>query len=701
MDHAVTILQWSALVVAILIALSSIDDLFVDGVFWAFILKRKISNLRRPGPASAESIVEKIEAPMAIMLPAWKEYDVIESMIQNAVNALAYRNYFIFVGTYANDAETIAAVENVTKRYKQVRHVRVPHDGPTCKADCLNFIIADIIALEKSRDIEFAGVVLHDSEDVLHPLELHLFNYLLPYKDLIQLPVVSLEQRYTDFVAGTYMDEFAEWHAKDLLVRQRLAKVVPSAGVGTCFSREAIRVLLEDGQAFNTDTLTEDYDIGNRLAERGMKSIIEFYPVEFRTRRGTFFGLGPDRMVTFSMPLCVREHFPNTFRTSYRQKARWILGITIQGWMQLGWTRTLVSNYFLFRDRKALVTPTLTITAYLLVLVYLGVNLNAFLTGGERIALFSGHWLEALLLWFNLAALVARLGQRMFFVERIYGWGHAFMSIPRVFVLSFINFAASIRAIRIFLLSRVTGNSIAWDKTMHRFPSDEWLGDDRRRLGEILLSWEAVSPPALERALDEQARKGGMIGDLLMLDGAINEEVLTEALATQSQLPRAELNVEMVEENLHLFNEEIMDRYDVLPFGIQKDGQVMLAVTKPLPSVEKEWMRSRLGRPFRQYMVQESKMREIMSSLVSQPKWNVPIPPVPRIHEWLIDQKRLSRRKLRKALQDYDIARDGTIAQYLLGKGIISQDLLDEAMAARAKLIEKRREELQKDLVSA
>ena len=94
-------------------------------------------------------------------------------------------------------------------------------------------------------------------------------------------------------------------------------------------------------------------------------------------------------------------------------------------------------------------------------------------------------------------------------------------------------------------------------------------------------------------------------------------------------------------------------------------------------------------------------MREIMASLVSQPKWNVPIPPVPRIHEWLIDQKRLSRRKLRKALQDYDIVRDGTIAQYLLGKGIISQEVLDEAMAARAKLIEKRREELQKDLVSA
>ena len=32
-------------------------------------------------------------------------------------------------------------------------------------------------------------MVLHDSEDVLHPLELKFFNYLLPRKDMIQLPV--------------------------------------------------------------------------------------------------------------------------------------------------------------------------------------------------------------------------------------------------------------------------------------------------------------------------------------------------------------------------------------------------------------------------------------------------------------------------------------------------------------------------------
>lgn len=241
MDSFVAVLQWTALVVAILIALSSLDDLFVDAVFWAMKLKRRIFGQSRPGAVAAELLVDKPEQPIAIMLPAWKEFDVIASMVESAVNTLAYRNYMIFIGTYANDAETIAEAEKVTRRYKQVRHVRVPHDGPTCKADCLNHIVSDILQVEEELGVPFAGLVLHDSEDVLHPLELHLFNYLLPAKDMIQLPVVSLEQRYRDLVAGTYMDEFAEWHAKDLVVRQRLAKTVPSAGVGTCFSRRAIR----------------------------------------------------------------------------------------------------------------------------------------------------------------------------------------------------------------------------------------------------------------------------------------------------------------------------------------------------------------------------------------------------------------------------------------------------------------------------
>ena len=701
MDTYIAVLQWTALIVAILIALSSLDDLFVDAVFWVTEIKRGLFGRSGPGPVDTEVLVGKPEQPIAIMLPAWKEFDVIASMVENAVNTLAYRNYMIFIGTYANDAETIAEAEKVATRFKQVRHVRVPHSGPTCKADCLNHIIADIHRVEHERGIPFGGVVLHDSEDVLHPLELHMFNYLLPFKDMIQLPVVSLEQRYTDFVAGTYMDEFAEWHAKDLVVRQRLAKTVPSAGVGTCFSRRAIEALEEDGDPFNTATLTEDYDIGNRLAERGMSAIIALYPVEFRTRRGAIFGLGPDRMVTFSMPLCVREHFPNTFKTSYRQKARWILGIALQGWAQLGWSGSLAANYFLFRDRKAIVTPTLTILAYILVIAFLGMNLWASATDRDVFAVFPDHPFVIFLLWFNLAALSARLGQRIFFVERIYGWGHAFMSLPRVLVLSVINFAASIRALRIFVASKFSGNSIAWDKTMHRFPSDEWLGQEKRRLGDILLSWEVVSPPALEKALLDQKLNGGRLGDLLICQGTIDEETLAEALATQAHLPRAKINEEMVRDHMGILDEEVMTRLKILPFGRNKEGDVMLAMAHPLPRGEADWMRARLAKPFRQHIVPEGEIDAIMNALVHQPQWIAPTNTVPRLHELLISHKIMSKRDLRKMLVDYDVARHGTIGMYLVAQGAISQETLEEMAALRTIALSRVRASMQKEQVYA
>ncbi len=81
------------------------------------------------------------------MVPAWHEYDVVAAMIEDMVRVMDYRNYVVFVGTYQNDPQTIAEVERMRRRYKQLRRVEVPHDGPTCKADCLNWVIQAIFKL--------------------------------------------------------------------------------------------------------------------------------------------------------------------------------------------------------------------------------------------------------------------------------------------------------------------------------------------------------------------------------------------------------------------------------------------------------------------------------------------------------------------------------------------------------------------------
>ncbi|CAB3680168.1 hypothetical protein LMG26685_04227 [Achromobacter mucicolens] len=524
-------------VVGVIILLSSLDDLFIDGWYWVRELRRRLTVKRRYAPLTAEQLRAKEEQPLAIMVPAWLEYDVIASMLETMVSTLEYKNYMIFAGTYQNDERTIKEVERMRRRYRQLVRVEVPHDGPTCKADCLNWIVQAIFAQDARQPVPFAGVILHDSEDVLHPLELKYYNYLLPRIDFIQLPVTSLERHWYELVAGTYMDEFAEWHTKDLVVRESLSKMVPSAGVGTCFSRRALVELAAEtnNQPFNTDTLTEDYDIGARLAQRGMRQIFGKFPVEYVTRRQSWFGMGKERIAPLRMPLGVREYFPNTFRTAYRQKARWTLGIGLQGWQQVGWTGSLATKYLLFRDRKGLVTSFIAILAYVLLanfFVFYLADLFGWWTVYYPSYFRPGGWLVTLM-WANAVALLLRVVQRAYFVGRMYGWEHALLSVPRMIVGNFINAMAAARAWRLFIGHLITGKRLAWDKTMHDFPSTDQLAQQRQRLGELLLSWQAIDQSTLEQALTIQVREKKPLGQILTEQGWLDESTLHEAIRFQ------------------------------------------------------------------------------------------------------------------------------------------------------------------------
>ncbi len=520
-----------------IILLSSLDDLLIDTWYWIREIRRYFTVRRKYAPLTVAQLRAVDEQQMAIMVPAWLEYDVIALMLENMVSTLEYKNYTIFVGTYQNDAKTIQEVERMRRRYRQLVRVEVPHDGPTCKADCLNWLTQAIFARGDQFNVPYAGIVLHDSEDVLHPLELKYFNYLLPRIDFIQLPVTSLEREWFELVAGTYMDEFAEWHTKDLVVRESLSGMVPSAGVGTCFSRKALMELSAEtnNQPFNTESLTEDYDIGTRLARRGMRQIFGKFPVEYIVRRRSIFRGRQERVSKLLIPLGVREYFPNTFRTAYRQKARWTLGIGLQGWQQVGWAGTVATKYLLFRDRKGLFTSFIAIFAYLLLfnfIVFFLLDLCGIWTVHFPSAFSANGWLQWLM-WANLFAFFCRVVQRAYFVNRIYGWEHALLSIPRMVIGNMINAMAAARAWRMFLASKFFGKRLVWDKTMHDFPSREQLVQQRQRLGELLLTWHAIDEDKLDFALEVQRNESAPIGEILIRFGWLDQETLREALAVQ------------------------------------------------------------------------------------------------------------------------------------------------------------------------
>ena len=76
----------------------------------------------------------------------------------------------------------------------------------------------------------------------MHPASLRLINWFSESSDMVQIPVLPLATG-AQWTHGLYCDEFAEYQSKDIPVRQQLGGFLPSNGVGTGFSRNALESL--------------------------------------------------------------------------------------------------------------------------------------------------------------------------------------------------------------------------------------------------------------------------------------------------------------------------------------------------------------------------------------------------------------------------------------------------------------------------
>ena len=523
-------------VIGVIFLVSGLDDLFIDVVYALRVLYRRWYVKRRYATLSEESLVDRPEQPLAVMIPAWDESAVIQPMLRRIVQRTEYSNYDIFVGTYPNDEATVREVEAVRQDAPRVHRVSLPHDGPTNKADCLNWLYQGIRAHEKQHQRRYEIFVMQDCEDVVHPLCYKIFNYLIARIDMIQLPVLSLERRWWNFTAGHYLDEFAQVHYKDLVVRELLNRSVPAAGVGCAFSRRALeRVAAErDNELFNTGSLTEDYDIGFRLKDLGLRQAFVKFFVERPVVERRWWG-GRARTVMQRELVAVREYFPHTLRAAVRQKGRWVLGIALQGWANLGWRGGVGMRYMLWRDRKALLTNLVNVLGYLVVLI---IALQWAILSIEPDAWRYPALIEPGDALYGLVAVNAvlfgyRLIQRAYCVGRLYGPAQAALSVPRAVWGNVINFLATGRALRLFALSKFTGKRIAWDKTQHAYPSEAELQQRPLRLGELLLEERLISAEQLGRALQEQSARPRLLGVILQDMGLVQSEQIAALLGRQ------------------------------------------------------------------------------------------------------------------------------------------------------------------------
>ena len=115
------------------ILLSGLDDLFINLVYFL--------TARRPFHwPSAQEMTATPERRIAIFVPLWREDGVIGQMLERNLAEIQYASYDFFVGVYPNDLPTIRAVSEKARRDARVHIATCPHNGPTSKGDCLNWI---------------------------------------------------------------------------------------------------------------------------------------------------------------------------------------------------------------------------------------------------------------------------------------------------------------------------------------------------------------------------------------------------------------------------------------------------------------------------------------------------------------------------------------------------------------------------------
>ena len=260
--------------------LFALNDLAVDAIYFARRSWRSATVYRRFPRTFGNSLADEPadQRFLAMFVPAWDEAAVVAPMLKAALARIDYANYRIFVGHYRNDPLTAAAIASVAD--PRVEAVMVEADGPTTKADCLNHLYDALLGYELRTNRAAAAVVLHDAEDVVHPLELTLFNRLIDGAAVIQLPVLPLPDPRSRWISGHYCDEFAEAHAKELVVREAVGASIPLACVGCAISRDTLARMaaLQEGKPFVGASMTEDYELGLRAGGLGLKTMFVRMP---------------------------------------------------------------------------------------------------------------------------------------------------------------------------------------------------------------------------------------------------------------------------------------------------------------------------------------------------------------------------------------------------------------------------------------
>ncbi|TIX51288.1 glycosyl transferase family protein [Alteraurantiacibacter aquimixticola] len=470
-----SVLEWLALIerelllfAGIFFLIGAIDEFLMDGLWgWMKLADRKPrQNLRR-----ADMRVRELSGMAAVFIPAWQEDKVIGHTIAHALDAWAHRQFVLYVGCYRNDMCTLEAAMKAAGADRRVRLVVHDCNGPSTKADCLNRLYRAMATDELRMGERYRMVLLHDAEDLVDPAELGLMDKAIEHAEFVQIPVLPLPQRESRWIGSHYCEEFAEAHAKSMVVRNWLDTCLPAAGVGCALNREMLAKMAKmhgDGLPFSIQSLTEDYELGMRVKAVGGRSRF----LRVRDEDGTL--------------VATRAYFPSELGEAVRQKARWVHGIGLQGWERLGWEGGLAERWMRLRDRRGPLAALVLACGYAFFLLA-----GAFYLLGE-LGIDRPWKADPLLAWIigaNLASFAWRALMRFGFTAREYGIAEGLLAVLRIPVANVIAIMSGRRALMAYLRT-LRGAAPKWEKTVH----------DRHPAGVVTLLAESSQPVTAQRA---------------------------------------------------------------------------------------------------------------------------------------------------------------------------------------------------------
>jgi bacteriophage N4 adsorption protein B len=422
------------------LVLGALDELAVD-LAWLWLRATGRIPTRRADPPPP-----RLSGHTAVFVAAWDEAAILATTLTQVSLAWPQPELRLFVGVYRNDPATFAAACRGAAHDPRIRIVVHDRPGPTTKADCLNGLYRALEREETRHGLVFRTVILQDAEDMVHPAAIGVIDRAIGKNAMVQLPVRPVLPDGPRFVSGHYADEFSENHTKNMAVRDAFGLVIPSAGVGCAIERRMLEHLVPRGVdgPFSPDSLTEDYELGFRIARVGGRSRF------IRMRDG-----GGQLIATSS-------YFPDALGSSARQKARWIHGIAFQSWDRLGWSGSWANRWMLLRDRRAPLAALVLTIAYVLLAIE-AVLIASDMPVGGFVRADSWIWICAVFLMFSI---LWRSVWRAAFVAREYGWCEAGFAVLRIPVANVIGIMAGWRALAAYC-GNLRGAALRWDKTTH------------------------------------------------------------------------------------------------------------------------------------------------------------------------------------------------------------------------------------------